>query len=440
MFERIRHAVAKTALAIGGAKTVTAIESVFGGLLAGMEVSQLKNYESYLRAASHKVWALWACCNYVATVCMDTNKQVQRIGGDGQPVKVRDLDRLLSYPNQFETWGEFIYKWLFHMFVTGNAFAVKDQANLNGDRPKNLFLLNPARMKITVDPRLGITGYIYCTSKGQQVPYEVEEIIHWKFPHPQNEWWGLGRVESAEDLFQNTINRQEWESRFWKNGAAPSGLLTCKTRVADAKEWAEAKEKWLKEYGGTKNSGKTAWLSGEWEYIQLGLSAVEMQNLEQSHWSVEQICHQCGVPLSVIGVKEASNYATARVDDMRVRRDTVKPALRFFADTFNTDCVQGFGEQLELVFMLQGLVDIDAVATSMTPLFDRGILSINEMRIAAGQPTIDDPIYDQHFINAGLVPLELSGIADLGQTDQAARSIVQRFIMGTTDRPKVVTE
>jgi hypothetical protein len=43
---------------------------------------------------------------------------------------------------------------------------------------------------------------------------------------------------------------------------------------------------------------------------------------------------------------------------------------------------------------------------------------------------------DQHFINAGLVPLELAGVpAAGGAQDGQARSIIDRFLQSSLARP-----
>jgi phage portal protein BeeE len=189
----------------------------------------------------------------------------------------------------------------------------------------------------------------------------------------------------------------------------------------------------LKEYGGPENSGKTAWLTGKWRYEQLGLTMAEMQNIEASRFNIENIFHLHGVPLSVAGFKEAANFATARVDDMIFRRYTVKPLIKLLRDTLQSDLVAGFDPRLEMLFELAGLMDLDAVVSYLVPLFDRGALSVNELRNAAGLPPKDDPLFDQHFITAGLIPFELAGVTGQEDTEQAARSIVNRFIHNSLD-------
>lgn len=418
---------AGTARSREGVKVIR-IEDLFGGLLArGLEISKFTSYESYLEAGSKKVWATFRACDLVGKVLLDTPYKITRTGGDGTPVATSDIGKLLANPNPIFTLSEMVYLFAFHLKLTGNAYWAKDQPNAEGNRPRQLWPLNPKRVRLVLDPVQGIKGYLYNVN-GIEIPYEVNEILHFRNPHPNNDFYGLGDIEAGQSLIKDSINRETWGEQFWKNGASPSGILVCEDQVVDDAEWQRNKLKWAKEYGGQSGAGKTAWLTGKWRYEQLGLTAQEMQNIEASKFSIENIFHLHGVPLSVAGIQAAANFATARIDDLRFRRYTIKPLTKILADTLNSDLVSGYNGNLVLSFDLAGLIDLDAVATQLTALFDRGAISANELRVAAGYPLSDDPLLDQHYLNAGLVPLELAGVANQPQVEDQARAIVNRFL------------
>jgi HK97 family phage portal protein len=418
MFDRLKSAVAtiKIArrLARGGMKIsgVASAVQLFSGLFSGMRLSEFRDYSSYLEASCRKVWALWKGCDIIAKVLMDTPWKLTRRDVNGKPIEVRlpALETLFRTPNQYETWGQLVYRWVFHMLVTGNAFLIKDQPTILGTKPRGLFLANPKRMRLVPGPDLNVLGYIYTGPQGIQIPLDLNEVTHFRIPNADNEFWGLGAVQSAEPLFNDFINRATWTNEFWENGAAPSGILICKDQISDQETWEKAKIKWQKEYGGSGNSGKTAWLTGDWSYQQIGLTAQEMEHIETSKWSVTQIFMQLGVPLSVTGIQGAANRATAEVDDLRFRRYTIKPLLRFLQETMNADIVNGFAQGVELTFDLAGLIDLEGIANSIQPLFDRGVVSPNEIRDMIGLPKKDDPTFDQHYVLSTLVPVELAGI------------------------------
>jgi HK97 family phage portal protein len=260
-----------------------------------------------------------------------------------------------------------------------------------------------------------------------EIPFALDEILHFKRPHPNNDFYGLGDMEAGSDILKEVVNRSSWSEKFWKNGAAPSGLMILDDVVDDQENWDRARAKWQKEYGGRDNAGKIAWVNGKWRYEQMGLSLSDMQDLERSKYSDERIFLLHGVPLSVAGLRDAANFATAEIADQQFRQYTVAPVLKIIEGTQQTDLVQGYGN-IEVKFNLSGLLNVGELSADWTPLFDRGVISINEMREKVGLNRIEDnPLFDQHFINAGLVPLDLSGIADLNKTDQQAQRTIDRF-------------
>lgn len=401
-------------------------EMIFGLV----QTNAQSGFAKYLTMGTGKVWATFKACDLVGKVVMDTPFNLYR--GTSDAIEVKGLSDILKSANEFETFKEILYKTVFHLKLTGNAYWLKDQANENGDRPKAIYALNPRKMKIVIDPQRGLLGYIY-QSDLVQVPFEREEIMHFRNPSADREYYGIGDIEAGIGLFDQFVNRQTWANKFWQNGASPSGLLIGKEITSDTAKWAELKRSFQRDYGGTANSGKMAFLMGEWNYQQVGLSSVEMQDGQQYQQNVKDIFTQHGVPLSVAGIDQAANYATARIDDLRFRRYTVKPQIGLIADTMQSDLVDGFDARAEIRFELAGLTDLDQIVTAYVPLFDRGVLSINELREAMGIEKIEDPLFEQHFISAGLTPLELSGIALDQNATQAAQRAVERQIMRTLD-------
>lgn len=430
MWQRLQKLVAGTFGDRGRtAGTVMRPSDIFGNV----PTSQLSQFKEYLAAGTGKLWASYHACNIVAKAVLDTKWSLRR--GDGtEPVEIKGLSQLLQVPNGYDAFSEMLYKTVFHIKLTGNCFWLKDTVNETGDRPERIYILNPSKVEIVVDPRNGVIGYIYRSDK-IQIPLDRGEVIHFRNPHPNREYYGIGEIEAAALMMQNSINRQDAQTSFWKNGAAPSGLLFFKNVHLDQSQFEEAKRQFNRQYGGKDNIGKLAMLMGDWDFKQIGLTAAEGQDLEQGKQSVNDIFTIHGVPLSVAGVQGAANYATAQIDDLRFRRDTVKPMIKLIADTMNSDLVAGFDPRARIEWDIQGLVDLAQLA-QLTPLFDRGALSINELRGLAGlAPVQDNPVFDSHYITAGLLPLELAGITNDANADEQSQRTISRFIDRTLNPP-----
>lgn len=395
-------------------------------------VANLGSYAAFLQVATGKVWASWKACDLTAQVASGVPVRVYR-GTASEPVEVQGLQQLLTYPNDTMTFAELVYLTVMHVKITGNAYWLKVQPNMKGDRPLALLPLNPRRVTIEVDRTSGeLTGY-KVSGSGIATTIPPEEVIHFKRPHPNSDWYGIGDIEAGSAMMTDAVNRTNWKEAFWKNGATPSGVLVKEDQAPPQEQWEKLKAEFAKQYGGTKNAGKVAWLSGKWHSLKIGLTLAEMADIESRRLSIEEVSLLHGVPLSVLGVREAANYATAEIDDTRFRNYTVLPMVRMIEDTVNTDLVMGYGPQYRLRFAVTGLVNVGQVVQNLTPAFDRGWLSINEAREAMGfQPDPENPLWTGHFINAGLMPLELAGIGNQQATEDAAKGIVARFIADTT--------
>lgn len=431
MLDKLRAMWRKAGDALLGRKNLN-----FGAVLDGLPISRMNDFRSYLKAGTGKVWASWHACDLVAQQVMETPFKVAVKGDSEKEIKVpSDLQHILSSPNGFETWGEFVYKVVMLFKQTGNVFIFKSEQMADMTRPRELFILPTAQVKIIPSRADKVKGYIF-TVNGEDMPLEIDEVIHIKRPHPNNEYWGLGDIEAGAHLFDEHINRGAFEDHFWKNGARPTTLLTTADEPESEDKWEKLKAKWNRDYGGTKNAGKTAFLTGNWEKIEMGVSPAEMQSLESGKLNVEQIYTIHGVPLSVAGIRDAANFATARIDDIRFRRYTIRPICRFVGETLSTDLIQDWNPQWEFLFNLSGLSNVTEAIADATPAFDRGWISINEARQMMELDTIDEPLFDQHFINAAMVPLDLSGIPDFGRTEGQAAQLMAQFTQRTFDAQK----
>jgi len=422
----------------GRGKTVSSVTNLFDAI----PLADLGSYESYLAAGTKNVWASWRAIDLVGQVVQSTPFTLTR-RGKKDPVKVPGLDQLLSYPNECMTYGDLTYLTTAHIKYTGNAYWFKDQATVKGDRPLALWPLNPKRVSIDTGKMTGqgggrIVAYDYACDGRAPLKFAPQQIIHFKRPHPNNDYYGIGDFEAAEDLIQEVMNRSTWQRQFWKNGAAPSTIMTTEDNSVTSKEDLQViKNEWLRQYAGHKNAGKTAFMPGKWTVHRLGLSAQEMQELERIKLTTEQIFQLHGVPLSVAGIKDAANFATAQIADRQFRRDTVMPIVRIIQDTQQTDLIDGFGD-FELKFNLSGLIDIAGEMEVWAKAFTMGIISGNEFREKLGLAPTENPLHDNYFISAALVPIDLAGVANMDQVDDQAKRIISDFnqkILTPTPQP-----
>ena len=133
---------------------------------------------------------------------------------------------------------------LSHLLLWGNAYC---QIVRNGrNQIVQLYPLLPEYMEVDRDSS-GTLAYTYTTSSGARVTLHPDEVLH--IP-------GLGfdgiMGYSPIALERNAIGlglaAEEYGSKFFSNGARPSGILTHPNTVKDPKR---LRDSWNSAYGGT---------------------------------------------------------------------------------------------------------------------------------------------------------------------------------------------
>ena len=431
-------------------KVMDSIKRAFGGssrkkhsfLSVGQSWSpvvadKFRDYDSFLEAGTGSVWSTFRACDIVGNAVMQTGYNLIR-KSDGEVV---DNDRtgladLMEQPNSVDTFEDLLYLYTHHIKLTGNFFLLKDGINPITKQPEALWPLVPSRMTIVPSEsgRERIVGYTYRVGH-DEIPLSVDEVIHFKRPNANNPYWGMGDVQAGTGLYNDFINRDALNNNFMKNGGLPSGVLVNEEFEGDEAEWERVKAIWGNQYTGKKNLGKIAWLTGKWNFIKLGLTAEQMQAIEKDKQNVSQIFMNHGVPLSIAGMEKAANYATARQDYVNFKRFTCYPLALSFFRKFNREVVKQFDENYKIDFIVNGLVDGEAVVREYLPFLDRGVITPNQLRDLAGLPKVDNPMLDGYYINTQIIPLEMCGFANaFGDTPNELQENQVESAGGDADR------
>lgn len=389
-------------------------------------ITRLRDYKGYLETGCSNVWATFRAVHLCAATILGTEFRVQNTK-TGERADVPELDRMFSSPNKRDSWAEMLYQWVFHMKLTGNAYWVKDEMNSRG-QPSSLYPLIPHYVTLIPDPVTGVSKYLYKVN-GREIAFDSTEVIHFRRPHPMDPIQGMGDIEPSTALYNDHINRNAYQEQFLKEGAMPSGIMTYKGTEQmpaslmdmDEDEWGKLKKWWQTEYAGKANAGKTAFLTGEWDYLRLGLTHTEMESLDQEKFTVEQIFMNHGVPLSLAGWTNAANYATARQDEINFRRYEVVPLLDILVGKLSQDgiLVKNFNPLLSMVYELSGLIDVEQVHKDYAPLVTLGGMTLNELREKMGLEQSESVGLNEFITSNGRIPLEMAGAGPIDELDLA---------------------
>jgi len=273
-----------------------------------------------------------------------------------------------------------------HLLLWGNSFC---QILRNGrGHVVGLYPLLPDRMNVDRDTS-GMLLYDYTTRDGKVVRLRQEDVLH--IP-------GLGfdgvMGYSPIALEKNAIGlgmaAEEYGSKFFSNGATPSGVLTHPNTV---KNPAALRESWNAAYGGSANSGKVAILEESMKFERISMPNNEAQFLESRKFQVSEICRVYRVPPHLIADLEHATFANIEHQSISFGMHTIRPWLVRIEQSMNRALLTDKEKRQVFVrFNMDGLLrgDYKSRMEGYAIGIQNGFLSPNDARSLENMNPIPD--------------------------------------------------
>ncbi len=354
-----------------------------GAKLFGQSTQQ--NYKEYLQKYADISW-VYSCIYTIANKAAGIGTKLYRktnIKGkkileeiDDHPV----LD-LLEKANPIMSGYDLKESTFSFLELTGNAYWLLDR--LTGNIPSEIYPLNPHRIKIVPDAKTYVNKYIYDVGQGKTIDYAKEEIIHFKYFNPLDDFYGLSPISAAR-LSIDTINfSDEYNRNFFINSAQPGGIIEVPTTLPD-KIFNRLKESWDSLHRGYKKAHRPTILEGGAKWVNSGLSQKDMEFIQSKKMTREDILGVFGVPPSLVGIFEYANYANSREQTQIFWLNTEVPKITKYYNVINSFLVMRYGDDLvagpdlSTVEALQK--DKKLLAEVNEILLRNGVITINEVR------------------------------------------------------------
>jgi HK97 family phage portal protein len=179
---------------------------------------------------------VYACVRAIAEEVARQRFRLFQIKKDGTHEEIFDheLLDLLEGVNPFQTGYDMKYLSVSHLELTGNSYWLLDGVTSETDKPKAIFLLSPRHTAPVPAPLPEfIKGYRYSID-GETKVFKSYEILHFKYPDPNDQYQGIGTVQAiidwiATDNFANDVNLN-----YFKNGARLGGILSSESAITDS--------------------------------------------------------------------------------------------------------------------------------------------------------------------------------------------------------------
>lgn len=355
---------------------------------------------------------------------------------DERDVAPRDhpLAQLLARPNPFTSRAEFIQQLTVYWNLAGNAYVALQRPTADA-LPEAMYLLRPDRVYIVPDAEIGIKGYLYVPEgkpKSDGIPFVPQDMMHLKFPNPDDPLHGLGYgLSPMSPLAQsgdvdNAVTR--FLKTFFERGAMFQGLIKASIPLDDD-QIARIKRRWQEQYGGVDNWSEVGVLDQSGEYQRLSPTFNEMGFEALDERNESRILGPFGVAPILIGARVGlkhgtySNYEQAR---QATWEDTLVPEQMLIADEARYYLASPDGafmdfDRAQVPALRRDVVSLAGAAWQM---WQMGVPA-NEALRTVGLPAPAIPTGDTGYLPMAVVPagaLEQPGVGESGESEQAGEN------------------
>jgi HK97 family phage portal protein len=373
----------------------------------------------------------------------------------GEPVDDHFLEQLFNHtPNPSESARLFKKSMWYRIYNQGEAIIVLDRGPSRVDTPKTAHLhYGKTRVRLSKPTPQAPQGDI--------IAFEIEvdkkwyvlspsEVLWLREPQPGNPWKSRAPMEAALESIGLSRAAKGWQAGQLLNGANPNGIVYLGDPENDDAYFL-AREEVEAALTGPSSAGRIATFAGpvKPEYIKVGFNAQEVAYLDTLKVSDEQIVQALGVPRDL--VFGGSTYENQEQALKVLWEHTLLPKLAIIASEINrqilsdTDLFATF--DTSSVTALQQ--NLDAIASRITTIIDKDIITINEARAALGyDPLTDggDVTLSAYKVSLGLpVPgvnaaLPEARTIEVDDSKKAFRNIVETPAKRVYDVPQYIQD
>ena len=347
---------------------------------------------------------VYACVRVISETIASLPLGIYETVNDGNE-KATDhpLYRLLhDEPNSEMTSFVFREVMLAHLLLYGNSYSQIIRSGKN--QVIGLYPLLPDHMDVDRDSKGNLT-YTYTTSDGKTVVIKPRDVLH--IPGLGFDGvMGYSPIALEKNAIGLGIASEEYGSKFFSNGARPSGILTHPNTVKNPKA---LRESWNSAYGGSSNSNRVAILEEGMKFEPIAIPNNEAQFLETRKFQVDEICRIFRVPPHLVGNLEHATFSNIEHQSIDFAVHTIRPWLVRIEQAMNRALLSEQEKGRFFVqFNIDGLMRGDYKSRMEGYAIGRqnGWLSANDIRALENQnPIPADQGGDAYLVNGNMISI-----------------------------------
>ena len=220
--------------------------------------------------------------------------------------------------------------------------------------------------------------------------------------------YGLSELEQLVNTITSQLWAEEYNRNFFKQGAAPKGLLNIRGDNIAPEQLEAFRREWIANVSGAANAWRTPILqSEEVQYINMQGSNLDMEFSRWLEYLIKVICacyliapEEIGFYLTPGGMQQPM-FDSNNEWKLKASKDRgLRPLLRFYASSLNINIIDKIDDHFYLDFVgLDELTERERIELHQSQV--QFFRTINEVRKEEDLPALDDgdivmnPVYLQ---------------------------------------------
>ncbi len=344
------------------------------------------------------------------------SKQQQGNAEDVREILEHPLLKLLRLANPHMTGMELLELTELYLELTGNSYWYMERNGLG--TPTEIWPLMSQYTWIVPSKTDFVKGYLYGRSMDdpEAKAYTPDQILHFRFPNPTDQWYGLGPLKAALMAVNRAEAQAEYTQAMWDNNARPDFAIKAPIGI-QPEQRRRLERSWAAKHRGPKRAGRPIILEGDQDIKLLGWSPKDTGLILAAKFDRNEIGSIFGVPDSMLE-KSQSRSETAE-HRKSYAENTIRPRLTRLEQIINEELAVLFDERLFIAFDNPVRESRELELKEIDIYSKNGITRRSEIRKRAGYP--HDPAFDEPLIPAGMMPVSQIGKQPV-QEEQSPKS------------------
>ena len=251
---------------------------------------------------------------------------------------------VINKPNPHFTRMELFQTGQQHLDLTGEACLVVGRSSL-ASIPLELWPVRPDRMTPVPHPTKYLTGWIYTSPDGEQVPLRTDEVIHLRMPNPADPYRGLSPVSAVLADIMGAEYASQWNANFFRDSAEPGGIIKVDDNLSDP-EFDKLAMRWNEQHRGVARAHRVGILEAGMEWIDRKYTQRDMEFTSLRGVTRDAIMEGFGFPKPMLGITEDVNRANADAGEYVFAKWLTVPRDDRWKDALNTKLLPLFGDTM----------------------------------------------------------------------------------------------